>query len=424
MGKPCKITMASMKNLILKVERPAYGGLSIGRHEGKIVMIKGAALPGETVEAAVEGEKKDYLTASVKKVLEPAPYRIEPACRYFGTCGGCHLQHIDYEHQLKLKQEILGDSLKRLAKTVTELSTPLFDGGPWNYRLRGQFKVSHGQAGFYRGNTREVVDIDYCPLMTEEINEYFSKAKPLLKKNPDVREIHITTGDCSTALIRLSSRVKSASAMNKPASSLTDVGFAGLYVETHDNKISRHGRTYVTLRLDNMSYTVSPPTFFQSHWRLNQKVVKFIKDSLQPLKGKRVLDLYSGAGNFSLPLASDAEVVAVEENPHAIEDGRRNAEINKIETCRFIKSSAEDFNAAGRFDIVILDPPRTGISNSVMEKLSALIPERIVYISCNPATFARDLRELHKAYDIGSVRMIDLFPQTFHIESLALLRLR
>ncbi|MBI3592517.1 MAG: class I SAM-dependent RNA methyltransferase, partial [Nitrospirae bacterium] len=177
--------------------------------------------------------------------------------------------------------------------------------------------------------------------------------------------------------------------------------------------------------LENLKYTISPMSFFQSHWKLNQAVVKFVKDNLQPLRGCRVLDLYSGAGNFSLPVAIDAdEVIAVEENPHAIKDGKRNLEINNIRNCRFIRSSAENINIRGDIDILIVDPPRLGLTNRAIDKILAKTPERIAYISCNPATLGRDLKKFLTKYELESVRMIDFFPQTYHTESLTFLRLR
>jgi 23S rRNA (uracil1939-C5)-methyltransferase len=414
-----------MPTLVLKVDRPAYGGLYIATHEGKIVMISGAALPGETVEVTVQDEKRDYIRAVVRKILKPSPFRIGPACKYFGACGGCQLQHIPFKMQIKLKEDVLRDCLKRQAKTEANLSGPVIYDNPWNYRLRGQFKVSHGAIGFYKENTREVVDIDNCPLMTKDINEYLEKIRAVIK-NMDVEEIHITAGEGSAvALIKSTARIKSLSGIKVLASMFLDLGFSGLFIEAQDKKISRFGKEYITLKLPgDQKYTVSPITFLQSHWRLNQAVVEFIKNCLKPLKGKRLLDIYAGAGNFSIPLATDADVTAVEENPYAIADGKRNIEINNISNCRFINSSAENFNTKDNFDITILDPPRGGIANKLMERILSINPEEIVYISCNPSTLARDLKKLLKRYNLESVRLIDFFPQTFHIESLAHLRLR
>jgi 23S rRNA (uracil1939-C5)-methyltransferase len=408
---------------VVKVERPAYGGVSIGRYGGKVVMIKGAVLPGETVEIIVENEKKDYLTSSVRKIMEPSTVRIEPACRYFGPCGGCHYQHIPYDLQISLKEEILRDCLRRLAKIETEISASVIAGNPWNYRLRGQFKISGSKIGFYRENSREVVDIDGCALMAEGINEYFRETKAVLEGFA-VKEMHITKGDRLIVLIKDPARVRSGADLDKLASRFLDSGSAGLFIETAGKKVFVYGESFITLNLENLKYTVSPMSFFQSHWRMNRVVAELIKKVLQPVKNRKILDLYAGAGNFSLPLATDTEVIAVEENPFAVEDGRRNLEINKIKNCRFVRVSAEKFRSKDDFDIILLDPPRPGLTNRTMNNVLGLMPERIVYISCNPATFSRDLKKLTVKYDIESIRMIDFFPQTFHIESLAFLRLR
>ncbi len=414
-----------MPTLTIKVERSAYGGLSIGRHEGKIVMISGAVLPGETVEAIIEDERKDYIRAAARKILEPSPFRIEPACEYFGVCGGCQFQHIPYEMQIRLKEDILIDCLARQAQIQTALSEPLINRNPWHYRLRGQFKIFRGSIGFYRENTRQLVEIDKCFLMMEKINEFLGKIRTILS-NDAVKEIHITCSEESAAaLIKSVPAIESASDTKALAEMFLNLGFSGLFIETQNKKIYRFGKTCITLKLpDNQKYTVSPMTFFQSHWKLNQMVIEFITGRLQPVKGRKILDLYAGAGNFSIPLAADAEVTAVEENPYAVADGKRNIEINRIKNYRFISSSDKDFRSEQKFDIVILDPPRAGVSNRLIETVLSLMPEEIIYISCNPSTLARDLKKLLNRYHLESVRMIDFFPHTFHIEALAHLRLR
>jgi 23S rRNA (uracil1939-C5)-methyltransferase len=154
--------------LILTPTSPAYGGISIARLDGKVVMIKGA-IPGETVEVHIDEDKKDYSTATVTIVQEPSPERVSPPCRYFGTCGGCQLQFISYPHQIKLKEEVLEASLRRIAKLDIRLSNPL-TGEAWHYRHRAQFKVAGEKIGFFREKSSDVVDIDSCPLMAHEIN--------------------------------------------------------------------------------------------------------------------------------------------------------------------------------------------------------------------------------------------------------------
>ena len=412
-----------MKNLVLKIERPAFGGQFIARHEGKVVMVRGHVLPGETVEAAVENERKDYLAASAVNILEPSPQRITPPCEYYGICGGCSFQHVPYDLQIRLKEEILRDCLRRIAQMEMELAGSVIGNDQWNYRQRAQFKVSGEGFGLHIKGTNDVVHTDKCLIMDNAVNEYIGRANRLIQ-GTRIREFHITCGDSLVGLIITRKNALSPLDAGELASQLIDAGLSGLMLLVGDNVPLIFGKTYITTSLLNYQYTLSPPSFIQANWKLNQSVVKIIRDTLHPLKGKKVLDLYAGAGNFSIPLAGEAEVTAVEGNPYAIEDGRRNLEINSIKNCTFVRSSAEKFQTTDRYDIIILDPPRPGLSHKVMVKVLEMLPERIVYISCNPTTFARDLRKLSAKYDIESIRMIDFFPQTFHIEALAFLRLR
>jgi 23S rRNA (uracil1939-C5)-methyltransferase len=414
----------SKSTLTLSIERPAYGDMSISRYQGKIVLVNGVFLPGESVEAVIEKEKKDYISASVLKLVKSSPERIQPACEYFGSCGGCHMQHIPYDLQIKLKEEVLSDCLKRIGKIDAELSDPIIPDSPWNYRLRAQYKISGNTIGFFRGKTREVVNIESCPLMTPKINRYYHKARGIIRLNRIIRELHIISGDTAVALVKLSTGEATAPDLEQLAVQFTEAGFSGFIMENKDRERFGYGRTYADLELAGLAYTVSPLCFFQSSWKLNVKLIDHIKNVLAPLAGKDILDLHAGSGNFSLPLAEADRIVAVEGNPAAIENGKRSVAMNEINNFTFIKSSAEDYTTDDQFDIVITDPPRTGLKVKVIHNLLSMMPDRVVYISCNPTTLARDLQKLSEKYDIESVRLVDFFPQTYHIESLVFLKLR
>ncbi|NTU43164.1 MAG: class I SAM-dependent RNA methyltransferase [Nitrospirales bacterium] len=414
-----------MSSLTVTAENPAYGGLSIGRISGKVIMIHGA-IPGETVDISIVEEKKDYSIGSVQAIRIASPDRIPPRCELFGLCGGCQLQYITSERQTALKEEVLRDSLKRNAGTEIALSPAITDLS-WGYRYRGQFKISPGKVGFYREKSRDVIDTDHCPLMTEGINQSLREIRELILGNlqtggtESLKEIHVSWGDSATAFLR----PRPGTRPEGLAQLLLDAGFSGVWTEQDNGKIRKLGRPYTALDLEDLQYTVSPISFFQGHWKLNQKVVRTVKETLGDLTGARLLDLYSGAGNFSLPLAAQAaEIVAVEENPFAVEDGKRNLRLNNITNYRFIHSEAEALRTKDRFDLMIVDPPRSGLTRSAMDTVLSLLPERIVYIACNPSTLARDIKKLLPKYEMESVRLIDFFPQTYHIESLAFLRVR
>jgi 23S rRNA (uracil1939-C5)-methyltransferase len=411
---------AENKRIIIEAFSSAYGAFSLGRYDGKIVLIKGI-IPKEKAEVIITEERKDYLTAQAFKILEPSPDRVNPPCEYFNNCGGCQLQYIKYERQIKVKEEILLDCLKRIGHIEISLSEPLFEN-TWNYRHRGQFKISRGLIGFYKERSIDVVDIKKCLIMKEEINEYLRRVRDgfLNKENSALSEIAITYGNSAIVSVKYS-----GNSPERIAKILLDIGFSGVVIDLNKRYLSFKNK-YTVFGLDSLMYALSPMSFLQSHWRLNQSVVRFIKNNLKPLKGLRVLDLYAGAGNFSLPLFDEAdEIVGIEENPFAIEDGRKNLELNRIKNYRFIHSSVETYDFVEPFDVFIIDPPRAGLSNRVVDKILGLskLPERIVYMSCNPTTLSRDLRKLSLKYMIESVRLIDFFPQTYHVEALVFLRL-
>lgn len=417
-------------NILLKAGPPAYGGYTLGRVSeepgAKIVLINGA-ISGEVVEVSIDEEKRDYYLASVVRVIEPSPNRIKPE---FEPCPGCQFEYIDYDEQVRMKEEVIADSLRRIGGVGIKLAEPLIlKNNTWGYRYRGQFKVSGDKIGFYKEKTREIIDMDFSPLMIDEINRVLKKVHDAIHDKPrwfiDITEVHIAYGDGVFALVKTTPKIKAAEGfLERLALLFLDLDLDGIYIDIGGKKPLRYGKEFLSLPLDGLTYTVSPTSFFQANWKLNQVLVKFIKDSLVPLQDKRILDLYSGAGNFSLPLAPDArEVIAVEENPSSVEDGRRNLQLNQIKNAKFLNIPVERYNIEnyGPFDIVLVDPPRAGLSDKLANNLLKTKAGRIVYISCNPSTLARDLKKLSNRYAIESVRLVDFFPQTYHIETLVFL---
>jgi len=419
---PCNGSIVSMKKRVVTVtvESPGHGGICVGRISGKVVMVTGG-VPGETVEAVVDTEKKDYMTATVTRVLEPSPDRLVPPCGYYGTCGGCQLQHVSYEGQVRIKERVLADCIRRIAKMDVGLAPPL-SGGPLGYRHRGRFKVSHGHAGFFMAKSHRVVDIESCPLMTPEINDALKRVWPEVVKR-SVREFQLSSGGGMLALVRADA--VHGGSPDRLRDEIMAAGFDGVYIDTGDAEPSVTGIGYNRFELDGLIYTVSPTSFFQANWELNRRLVGLVCDTLGPLGGARIADLYCGAGNFSLALSRTAgEVVGFEDNPSAVADAVRNAAMNNITNCRFVHADAEALGSHGPFDVVVADPPRTGLSEEALGALITLAPGRVVYVSCDPATLARDLKKLCVVYDIESIRMVDFFPQTYHLEAVVFLRRR
>jgi 23S rRNA (uracil1939-C5)-methyltransferase len=397
----------------LEATVPLYGGYVLSRAEG-VVFLKGA-IPGETVEAEITEKKRDYSIALVREIHEPSPNRVEPRCPLFGLCGGCHYQHISYAGQIRIKEAVLRDLLSRIGKIELSLDAS-FSSEPWNYRRRARFKVSSdGRAGFYKPLSHDVVVTDECLLLRPELNEVLKRINSHGLPG-GVRELLIQSGDIITARVygeRYDRR--------KVRDCLSTSGVDGFVFDDSGEE----GAVRSCLGLGGMYYCVTPGAFFQSNWSMNLTVIEHIMDEVSRERPSRVLDLYAGGGNFSIPVSGFArDVVAVEQSTLSVADGHYNIELNGIENVRYIKGSAEKARLRGSFDLFLVDPPRTGLSREVLKRMVDFGPEWIYYISCNPSTLARDLGRLSELYEVDSIRLVDMFPQTYHIESLAKLRRR
>ncbi len=397
----------------LEATIPLYGGYVLSRAEG-VVFLKGA-IPGETVEAEVTEKKRDYSIALVREIYEPSPNRVEPRCPLFGLCGGCHYQHISYGGQIRIKEAVLRDLLSRIGKLELPLDAS-FSSEPWNYRRRVRFKISpDGRAGFYKPLSHDVVVTDECLLLSPELNGTLKRINSLGLPE-GVRELLIQSGDIITARV-YGERYDRRKVQERLSASGVD---GVIFDDGGKNKSVRS-----CLGLGGMYYCVTPGAFFQSNWGMNLMVVEQIREDLSRQRPSRVLDLYAGAGNFSLPLSKyTREVVAVEQSSLSVADGHYNLELNGIENVRYIKGSAEKARLRGTFDLLIVDPPRTGLTREVLKRVTSFRPDWIYYISCNPSTLARDLGRLSELYEVESIRLVDMFPQTYHIESLTKLRRR
>jgi 23S rRNA (uracil1939-C5)-methyltransferase len=401
--------------LELDAAAPVYGGMCLSRHEG-VVFVKGT-IPGERAVVEMRDKRRDYSIAEAVEILRPSADRVEPRCSVYGVCGGCHYQHMSYDRQVGIKGEILHDCLKRIGK-LDAPSAKIITGRQWHYRVKAQLKIAPGGAfGFYRENSREVVPFKTCHILDEGLSALVERLGEAVRgasgsENPlqGVKEIHVLKGDNAVAY------VTGRGFSGAPARLFTDAGFDGVTMEG----AASAGDAYCRLRMGDIVYTVSPQGFLQSNWELNPALIKAVTEALGDVAGKRVLDVYAGAGNFALPLAGrGALVTAVEENPVSAGDGIRNAGINGFKNVTYVTTPFEKMKNAG-YDAAVLDPPRRGLSNAAMGKLLDMSPARVVYVSCNPSTFARDALKLSAAYDMTDLALVDMFPNTFHCESLGL----
>jgi 23S rRNA (uracil1939-C5)-methyltransferase len=416
------------------IQSMAFKGYGVSRKDGKVVFVP-YVIAGEEVWIEMVEEKKDYSIGRPTRISSPSSWRVEPRCPYFGVCGGCQWQHIDSRAQAEFKKEILKDILRRLGR-LTEIPpiSVIPSPQPYGYRTRIQLKVEGGSIGYYRVRSHHLVDVDHCPIAHPLVNQALRSLRQVRSIFNSIveLEINVSPDEGRGILILRPNRTgptphpllpkllndhpvfKGCAIVGKKGSRLWGDSFLTFTVS-----FQRKGKT-ASVRLQT-----SPESFFQVNLEQNRSLVQTVLDFADLTGSERVLDLYAGVGNFSLPLAVDArEVLAIEENDKAVEDGRLNVLQNRIERCQFIAGKVEEAIREfkdRRWDIVVLDPPRSGCK-AIIPHLVEWKPQKIIYVSCDPATLARDLRLLlEKGYALQDLRLIDLFPQTYHLEVVGLL---
>ena len=384
------------------IEKLVYGGDGLA-HIGTQAIFVPFAAPGDQVRVRITEVERNYARAVVEEIIEPSPARRTPPCAHFGVCGGCQLQHLDYAAQLETKVAFIRESLRRVGRIDWSDDIPMQAAAEFGYRSRAEIKVSldaegRAQIGYFRAGTREVHEVSDCPILLPAARRELQRlhSEPHLIPR-DATRVFLTAGDESVI-------VTPGSGANSRAAELDALGTA------HQ-------------RIAGIDYSFGVRSFFQANRLLVEELVNV---AIGDARGKLAVDLYAGAGLFALQLAGRFEqVYAVEGNRLAAGHGQANARANNTGNVRYEAISVEAWlkykaAAAGRPDLLLLDPPRAGAGAQVIERIASLAPPQITYVSCDPATLARDLRLLlNHHYRLTSLTALDLFPQTFHVETVA-----
>jgi 23S rRNA (uracil1939-C5)-methyltransferase len=433
-----------MSEVVVDIEKLAFGGAGIGRVDGKACFVPYTA-PGDRVRARVVREKRSYLEAELREVLEPGPDRVPPPCPVFGTCGGCDWQHVAYERQLLEKQRIFADTLWRIARVEAERVLPIAAAPePYGYRSRLQLKLRYVSGelhiGFYRAGSHFVVNIpDRCAVAHPAINGLIACLRSCLVSAPEpdrIPQIDLAVGDDGGATMifhYIGDRHREMHGFLERTRHAWPVE-TGIFLQSgRKSSIVRvGGRERLDYRLSSgnrdLKLSFSAGGFSQVNYAQNRRLVGIVLDWLELSGQERILDLYCGNGNFSLPLASSAaSVVGLEIFAASIADAVANARANGVTNVSLSCLDAADeikrlATAGEKFDIVLLDPPRAGAADLV-GFLPALEPSYIIYVSCDPPTLARDLATLKKSgYGVVKSCPVDMFPHTYHTESVTLVR--
>jgi 23S rRNA (uracil1939-C5)-methyltransferase len=424
----------------LRIERLAYGGAGIGRHEGKAVFVPCTA-PGDLVDCRIVREKKRYIEGELVALRESGSGRRTPACPVFGRCGGCQWQHLEYAGQARWKEEIFRDTLVRQAAVTPELVRPLAQAPEeWGYRSRVQFKCRKTEQGlvmgFYRGGSHFVIDVPHCPIAAPAVNDALKHFRQWLSASPcpeRIPQVDVAVDDEERVRVVvhvLDGREGALAAYLRP---LAEAAGYALFLQSGRKDSLRPVTGAEDLHIHpeiggNLRLAYGPGGFAQVNLAQNRQLVAEVLAALGDRAPRRVLDLFCGMGNFSLPLARRVgEVVGVEDYAPSIAKAKENAARNGLTNASFharpAEGAADFFSREQPFDLVLLDPPRTG-AYAVTKELARLRPPHILYVSCDPPTLARDLAPLlHGGYRLEWSRPFDLFPQTHHTESLTSLRL-
>jgi len=418
------------KPLTLKIDSLAYGPYGIGRRDRQVIMVPLTA-PGDEVRVRITEEKANYALGELLHLVKPSPFRQDPPCPYFGVCGGCPWQHIGYEAQLAAKEKSVADALSRIGGIVGFQLLPIVRS-PQEYHYRRRIRLQcdkNKRLGFHRASSHELIEIDSCLIGHPEVDRCLTHAREWVKGlRTEVRHVEIVRGDEEKQILLVAKAEGGFAPEDDAASSrflqhCTEIGGLTLFGRRWRRSWGQGG--IVIRSEEGLRMEVDGEVFTQVNREGN---IQLARELLQWGKfddADRVLELYCGAGNFTLPVARNCrEVVAVESNPRAIENGRHNGQLSQLENVRWVRSDVSEAirrlrKRGEKFSKIILNPPRPG-AKGAEEDLPYFHAEKILYVSCDPSTLARDLAALgNKGYKTTRVQPIDLFPHTFHVEVLA-----
>lgn len=385
-------------HVLIRIESIAFGGQGVGRVNNFVVFVPFAA-PGDELEVAIVELKKKFARGKILQIIRPSPTRVSPLCRYYENCGGCCYQHLSYEHQLKIKRKQVKEVFSKIGKIAAPpVLDPLASPEPYHYRGKAQLhavKTKRGfQSGFLDISGSQIADIERCVIMEETINErirWLRENQELLKKDENLtiwsQALHHNQADIKDSIVRIA--------------------------KGKEFLVPRNG-------------------FFQANLLLTDRLVDEVCRLAISKEINTLIDAYCGSGLFSIFLAPYAKsVVGIEISEKSVKYAQINAENAGVKNVKFISGNIEDIlcgeflSPADKIDLIILDPPRSGCSGSVLKAIAALRPQNVIYISCNPATQARDVKYLNEhGYTLLSLLPVDMFPQTEHIEVIGLLATR
>ncbi len=446
----------------------AFGGQGIARVNGFVIFVKGA-IPGDRLTARVFKKKRDYAEAGIMELIEPSSDRIQAPCPYSGHCGGCQWQHVRYERQLDYKKEHVKESMKRIGglKDV-KVHDVIPSENRFAYRNKMEFSFSdrrwflpheldkrEAEGDFalglhVPGTYNKVIDVDACLLQQERGNQILREAKKYVKGCGipvyglkthegfwrflavrystafDEWMVNVVTSEerpeaVQPLAVNLCRRIERIKAV------VNNINRRKASIAVGESETVLAGEGYIEDKIGPFTFQVSPNSFFQTNSLAARKLYQKAVDYAELVGNEMILDLYSGTGTIPIFLAARVRaVIGIEISKDAVADARKNCEQNGINNCRFICGDIRErlSSITVKPDVLIIDPPRTGMHKDVLAQVLALSPDKVIYISCNPATMARDIGRMIQDYEVVEIQPVDMFPHTYHVEAVAKLWLR
>ncbi len=421
------------KNEIYKSKILRYGAFGEGIAEiDNLPVFIPYAMEDETVEFKIVKVLKTHAFGKLLNVINPSSGRKDPVCPVFNRCGGCNYLHIDYDKQLTIKKNHVTGCMKKYANANILVHDVIGADNIYNYRNKAQYPVKDGLIGFYAQRTHDIIPMDMC-YMQNTLDEKIIKTVKnfVIKNNAPIKHLYTRYGDneCMIVLVSSKDKITGADALIKELIKLSDkIVSIILNVNPKDTNVilgtkntTLWGKDKINAKIGNIRFEISPNSFFQINGKQTEKLYSKAKELADFSINDNILDLYCGIGSIGLYMADSVKsVTGVEIVPQAIEDAKKNAKLNNINNALFYCGEAEtilpELVKNNKFDCAIVDPPRKGLDEKLINCLNELELDKIIYISCNPATLARDIKLLSEKYKAEEIYPVDMFPNTLHIE--------
>ncbi len=408
--------MTTEEKIRLNIRDLSHDGRGIARLNDYTLFIPGA-LPGEEILATITSRKKRYGEARLLKIYSQSEKRQTPSCPVFHQCGGCQLQHMNYQSQLEFKQSRVLQALKRIAKLSQVPPIKVHPTEPWYYRNKGTYHChTNGKLGFFAPESHQVVPHQECLIMHRHANSY--------KKELEENNIPSPGERC---ILRTSTLEKEGIAVlerKKPLKKLKELSLKGVYIQKNNHLC---GGKKLTEKMGPLTFQIPPGVFFQVHDQGREILLQRAAELLNPAQQDTLLDLYCGVGALSLPHGKTVrEILGLDSDREAIQVAEEHAQKWGYTNTTFLHQRAEKKGSCSLLEkeptVALLDPPREGCARILLKKLLNSSLQRIVYISCDPATMARDIKQLRDGFQVKGLELVDMFPQTYHVEALAVLQ--